>query len=119
MQTTTGRRSLSRANSFNNMAAIGPDFKKLFVDAAPIGNADIAPTLASIMGLKLSGIGSLRGRVLREALVGGPSSVAYDKKIIRSKPAASGKSTVLLYQQIGGERYLDEACFAAASGSCE
>ena len=110
---------LSRANSFNNMAAIGPDFKKLFVDAAPIGNADIAPTLASIMGLKLSGIGSLRGRVLREALVGGPSSVAYDKKMIRSKPAASGKSTVLLYQQVGQERYLDEACFAAASRSCE
>ena len=79
----------------------------------------LSPTLASIMGLKLFGIGSLRGRVLREALVSGPSSVAYDKKVIRSKPAASGKSTVLLYQQVGGQRYLDEACFAAASRSCE
>jgi predicted AlkP superfamily pyrophosphatase or phosphodiesterase len=101
---------LSRANTFNNMAAIGPDFKKGFVDLAPVSNADMAPTLASLMGLKVSGIGSLRGRVIREALAGGPSSTSYQQKISRSKELA-GRATILVYQVVGGERYLDEACF--------
>jgi hypothetical protein len=110
--------ALSRANTFNNMAAIGPDFKKRFADAAPIGNADLAPTLASLMGLKVSGVGSLQGRVIREALAGGPSTISFQQKILRSKELA-GRATVLAYQIAGGERYLDEACFeppAAASG---
>src|SRR4029077_8434076 len=38
--------SLGRAITFNFMAAIGPDFKKQFVDPAPASNADIEPTLA-------------------------------------------------------------------------
>ena len=33
------------------MAAIGPDFKTGFADPAPVSNADIAPTLAHILGL--------------------------------------------------------------------
>ena len=32
--------------TFNFMAAIGPDFKKHFVDGSPVSNADITPTLA-------------------------------------------------------------------------
>jgi hypothetical protein len=110
---------LSRANSFNNMAAIGPDFKKQFVDAAPVSNADVASTLASILGVKLSAIGSLHGRVLREALAGGPSTVPFEKKVLRSKAAAGGSATILDYQLAGSERYLDAACFAAASQPCE
>ena len=101
---------LNRANTFNNMAAIGPDFKKRFVDQAPVGNADVAPTLASIVGLKLSETGSLGGRVLREAVTGGPAGVSYQKKVMRSKDAG-GRATILLYQLVGRERYVDEACF--------
>jgi arylsulfatase A-like enzyme len=103
--------SLSRANTFNNMAAIGPDFKRQFIDRAPIGNADVAPTLAFILGMTLPRAGGLGGRVLREALTGGPSTVPYEHKTVRSKAAESGKSTVLMYQEAGGVRYLDEADF--------
>ena len=39
--------SLSRANTFNNMAAIGPDFKKRFVSQSPVSNADVQPTLGA------------------------------------------------------------------------
>ena len=42
--------SLSRAETRNFMAAMGPDFKAGFADKAPISNADIAPTLAHIAG---------------------------------------------------------------------
>jgi hypothetical protein len=109
---------LSRANTFNNMAAIGPDFKKRFPDSAPVSNADLAPTLAALMGLNVSGTGSLQGRVIREALAGGPSTTSSQQKVSRSKELA-GRATVLAYQVAGGERYLDEACLqplAASSG---
>ncbi len=103
--------ALFRANTFNNMAAIGPDFKKGFVDGAPVGNADVQPTLAHILGLTIPSHGSQTGRVLVEALAGGPSSVKYETKVMRSNAAASGHATVLMYQQVGRTRYFDEACF--------
>jgi hypothetical protein len=105
--------SLSRANTLNNMGAIGPDFKRRFVDLAPIGNMDVAPTLAAILGITLPNAGGLRGRVLSEALTGGPPTTRYESKVLRSKAAESGKATVLMYQEAGGVRYLDEACFAS------
>ena len=105
--------ALARSNTFNNMAAIGPDFKKGFVDQAPVSNADIAPTLAKVMGLSLPARGKARGRVLSEALAGGPSRVATQRQVRRSSAAASGRATMLRYQQVGGVRYLDEACFEA------
>ena len=101
--------SLSRANTFNNMAAIGPHFKRRYVDRAPVGNVDVTPTLASILGIKLPNTGRLHGRVLKEALAGGPAATAFQSKVQRSKPSESGKSTVLMYQEAGGVRYLDEA----------
>jgi hypothetical protein len=64
--------AFSRADTFNFMAAIGPDFRQHFVDPAPVGNADIAPTLAHILGFeRADGHGDATGRVLEEALLGG------------------------------------------------
>ena len=105
--------AFARANSFNNMAAIGPDFKKGFVDDAPVGNVDIAPTLARLMGIPMPGGGSLRGRVLSEALHNGPRTVASQRRTLRSDVAGSGRATTLNYQQVGGQRYYDEACLTA------
>ena len=103
--------ALSRSNTFNNMAAIGPDFKKRFVDDSPVGNVDIAPTLAHLMGITLPGFGSLRGRVLSEAIAGGPQRAHALRQSVRSDVAESGKATTLNYQQVGAVRYYDEACF--------
>jgi arylsulfatase A-like enzyme len=105
--------ALTRDNTFNNMAAIGPDFKKRYVDRAPVGNVDVAPTLARILKLTLEPEGPLMGRVIEEAIVGGPASVPYAPARVRSRPAASGARTVLRYQTVGERRYLDQACFAA------
>lgn len=105
-----GHGAFAGSNTFNNMAAIGPDFKKRFIDDAPVGNVDIAPTLAKVMGIALPGVGSLRGRVLLEALPGGPRRVSFQRRVQRSDIAASGKATILKYQQIGTQRYVDEAC---------
>lgn len=101
--------TLARADTFNNIAAMGPDFKTGFVDGVPMSNADIAPTLASLMHIDLSFQGSLVGRILREAFKGNTDAPAFtaSKKV---SGYSGGIATVLLEQQVGDERYYDEAC---------
>lgn len=98
--------SFSRADTRNFMAAIGPDFKPRFVDKTPVGNTDIAPTLAHILRLELPGPGTLKGRVIGEALKGGkaPKSV---KRTVASAKARNGVQTVLKMQLVGSTRYFD------------
>jgi arylsulfatase A-like enzyme len=95
------------------MAAIGPDFKKQFVDRSPVSNADIAPTFARILGLHLDSVGNLKGRVINEALAGGPplEPEPFESKTAVSDDAASRKKTILMYQQMGDRLYFDQACF--------
>jgi arylsulfatase A-like enzyme len=100
-----------RGLTLNFMAAFGPDFKKHFVDQSPVSNADVAPTLAQILGLQLASKGNLKGRVLQEALAGGPPLIPFKHWSAVSEAAASGKATVLIYQQAGEQVYFDEACF--------
>jgi hypothetical protein len=107
--------SFGRDNTFTNMAAIGPDFKRGYVDRAPVSNADIARTIAHILGLRLPDNGKLKGRVLTEALAGGPHEIRFLRKVLVSREAASDKSTVLVYQQQGKQKYFDRACFIDAS----
>ena len=101
-----------RESTYNNMAAIGPDFKKRFVDHAPAGNADIVPTLARVMGFELKPRGTLQGRVLQEALTNGPAAPTVKTERLLS-PVADGRQTLLQYQQLGRTRYLDSACIIA------
>ena len=114
--------SLGRDNTFNNMAAIGPDFRQGFTDRLPVGNADIAPTAAHILGLQLPDTGQLQGRVLSEALSGAVDGRAPQVQTLVSSGSATGRATVLHYQEIEGRRYLDDACFVelarAARQSC-
>jgi len=100
---------LTRANTRNFMAAIGPDFKTGYADLAPISNADITPTLAHILGFNLPSKGPLRGRVIDEALAGGPQTTDSTAHVTRSAPAANGFVTVLESQSIGDEHYFDAA----------
>jgi arylsulfatase A-like enzyme len=103
--------SFGRSNTFQFMAAIGPDFRAQFVDRSPVSNADIAPTLARILGLHLDSVGDLKGRVLFEALAGGPQPQPSENKVAASDAAASGKRTILMYQRMGEQLYFDRACF--------
>jgi hypothetical protein len=107
--------SLARANTFNNMAAMGPDFKRRFVDQSPVSNADVAPTLAQIMRMKIPSLGKLRGRVIREALARGPAATRTTRATAQSRPSENSMSTVLMYQVADDRIYLDEACFTTAA----
>jgi hypothetical protein len=101
-----------RDQTFNNMAAIGPDFKSGFVDETPMGNIDIVPTLAKILGIEMPSVGSLKGRALQEALTGGAARTGETKTLV-SAPAQNGLRTVLEYQEALGVRYYDRACLVA------
>ena len=105
-----------RDSTWNNMAAIGPDFKKGFVDEAPVSNADITPTLAHVLGFEMKPNGRLQGRVAREALAGGPAAPAVEPAR-QVSAAANGTQTVLLYQELAGVRYLDAGCFSTPQKS--
>ena len=101
--------SFSRADTRNFMAAIGPDFKAGFTDKAPVGNADIAPTLAHLMGLEPDpAAGVLKGRVISEALAGG-KKVTVSRKLQISLPAPNGVKTILDEQIVGRAVYFDAA----------
>jgi arylsulfatase A-like enzyme len=101
--------SFGRQDTHNFMAAAGPDFRKGFVDAAPVSNADWAPTLAHLLGLDMPPRGQLTGRVMAEALTGGEAAPAVQPIRLRSKPAANGFTTVLQGQEADGRRYFDAA----------
>jgi len=105
-----------RESTFNNMAAIGPDFKPNFPDDTPVSNADIAPTVAKIIGIELPSHGTLRGRVMAEALTTASSTVASQKAVSVSKELG-GKVTILEYQKADGRLYFDRACFVPAAKS--
>ncbi len=100
--------SLSRAETRNFMAAIGPDFKAGYADPAPVSNADIAPTLAKAAGITMAPRGKLTGRVISEALVGQNGTV-FAQTSKASEPAENGFRTILNYQQVGEQRYFDAA----------
>src|SRR5262245_20283658 len=102
--------SFSRADTMNFMAAIGPSFKTVFVDEAPVSNADIGKTIAYALGLKIPFNGFLQGRVLKEALLGG-ASPAVERWVERGEPSENGLATILVGQRVGQVRYFDAAGF--------
>lgn len=59
--------SFSLIDVHNTLLAAGPDFRNGFRDPLPSGNVDVAPTIASLLGLALP---KAAGRPLREALTG-------------------------------------------------
>ena len=102
--------SFSRADTMNFMAASGPDFKRGFVDPAPVSNADIGRTIAHILRLNMPAKGKLVGRVIDEALPGGQTP-QFAAKVERSEPAGNGLATALHYQFVAKTRYFDAAGF--------
>jgi arylsulfatase A-like enzyme len=66
--------SFSRTDTHISMMAHGPDFKSGLYDTLPTANVDIAPTVARILKLNMPGV---QGRVLEEALKGGPGVTEY------------------------------------------
>jgi arylsulfatase A-like enzyme len=107
--------SFSRADTWNFMAARGPDFRAGFQDSLPASNADIGLTLAKLLELQAPPRGPLAGRVLAEALSTAGSAQALPaatSRIIESKPDPKHHlATRLKIQVLGEQTYLDAGGF--------
>ena len=66
--------SFSPTDTHISLMAIGPDFKSGFDDTLPTANVDIAPTVARLLQFSMP---AAQGRVLEEALQGGPPVAEY------------------------------------------
>jgi arylsulfatase A-like enzyme len=66
--------SFSPTDTHISLMAIGPDFKSGFNDTLPTANVDLAPTVARILQFSMPAV---QGRVLEEALQGGPPVTEY------------------------------------------
>ena len=81
--------SFSPTDTHITLMAHGPDFKSGLYDTLPTANVDIAPTVARILALNMPDV---QGRVLEEALQGGPHVTAYT---VLGKTYRSSKKTGL------------------------
>jgi predicted AlkP superfamily pyrophosphatase or phosphodiesterase len=103
------------AELHNVCAAIGPDFKRSFVDANPTANVDIGPTITQILHLAPNvGPGGARptGRIMSEAMPGGRSWVGTAKPIALSTTLTlQGVEVIntLRITRLGDHDYLDNA----------
>lgn len=104
----------SLADTYNFMAALGPDFREHFSDEAPASNADIGQTIAALLNLKIPNRGILPGRVLGEAMHGGTMPRLLSGTMT-SKPAANGLATVLECQMADRTVYFDAGGFPGRS----
>jgi len=106
--------SFSRADTWNFMAARGPDFRARMTDELPASNADIGATLAKLLGLELTPKGQLVGRVLTESLRGHENDIMppVQPLNLESRPSAKGLKTLVKGQALGAYRYYDAGGFA-------
>jgi len=105
--------SFSRADTWNFMAARGPDFREGFADPLPTSNADIGVTIAHLLQLQLALSGKLSGRVLTESLRGHENDLLpkIEHHSPESAPSFNGSKTILNTQTVGDYTYYDAAGF--------
>jgi len=102
----SGHGSMSPWNVRNTWFAWGADFKDAIVNRVPSSNVDIAPTILALQGLDAS---QLDGRVLVEALEGGPD---YEKLPLETKTyvtEADPYRAVIQVTELGHQRYIDKS----------
>ena len=94
----------------NVLYAFGPSFKQNLRVDTPSGNVDLAPTVLRILGI--TGGPHMDGRVLEEALAGGPdpASVAISTKVHQAEHRLVSKSyrQRIKISSVGETNYIDE-----------
>jgi predicted AlkP superfamily pyrophosphatase or phosphodiesterase len=99
--------SMSPWNVRTTMLAWGVDFKTRATVATPAGNVDVAPTILAVLGI--AGHEGLDGRVLAEALTGGPDEeqVAVDTRV--HTVTAGAYRAAIQVSEVAGRRYADKS----------
>jgi arylsulfatase A-like enzyme len=99
--------SMSPWNVRNTLVAWGADFKKGATVHTPAGNVDVAPTILALLGL--DGADALDGRVLIEALAGGPDAEQLVAETRVHSVHAGAYRAALQISEVAGRRYVDKS----------
>ena len=100
--------SMSRHEMNNTLLARGPSFKAQKRITSPTGNVDIAPTVLNLLGLPIPE--DMDGRVIDEALAGGPDSVesTTDAHLAGREVVNGVYRQGITLSRVGSTVYLDE-----------
>lgn len=103
-----GHGAASPYDIHNVLIAAGPDFREAATSDVPTGNVDLAPTLLKLLGIAAPD--TMTGRVIAEALRGGPSpaSIAIDHASPVSTNTDGTYRVTAHISIVGGHRYLDD-----------
>ncbi len=99
--------SMSPHETRNIFFARGPAFRQSATIASPTGNIDLAPTILHLLGLP--GSETMQGRVLHDALRGGPETVNWHTtthKAERTTPNGPYRQSVTV-SNVGNTLYVD------------
>ena len=99
--------SMSPWNVRNTFLAWGASFKKRTTVGTPVGNVDLAPTILSLLGLT-DGT-ALDGRVLAEALDGGPDP---ERMVVNTRVHCveiGAYRAAIQTSEVDGRRYIDKS----------
>ncbi|MGC1678383.1 MAG: alkaline phosphatase family protein [Candidatus Binataceae bacterium] len=114
--TGMGMHGAAGAREIHNVgAAIGPDFKRVFLDQNPTANVDVAPTISRVLGLMINaGPGGAypTGRALTEALAGESSYVGGSHAFTMTTDLmlqGVEAITTLRLTRLGDRIYLDDS----------
>ena len=106
---TSDHGSMSPWNVRNTFLGWGVDFKKATTVRVPVGNVDVAPTILAVLGLEGLEGAEGNGRVLREALEGGPDEEKVTVETRVHTVEAGGYRAAIQVSVVDGHRYVDKS----------
>jgi arylsulfatase A-like enzyme len=91
----------------NTFIAAGPDFREHLSSDVPTANVDVAPTLLRLLGMPVPS--TMTGRVIEEALRGGPSTAPRTvNRVTEAVKSADGGYVLTAHlSKVAGKTYLD------------
>jgi predicted AlkP superfamily pyrophosphatase or phosphodiesterase len=106
--TASGHGSMSPWSVRNTFIAWGVDFKRGATLRVPASNVDLTPTLLALKGI--NDAKGLDGRVLAEALTGGPDEeqISIETRTFTTE-TPTGYSATIQVTNLGSQRYIDKS----------
>jgi predicted AlkP superfamily pyrophosphatase or phosphodiesterase len=107
--TASDHGSMSPWTVRNTFLAWGVDFKEGVTLRTPASNVDVAPTILALQGI--TGVTGLEGRVLLEALKGGPDEeqVAVERRVYTTEASGGRYRAAIQVSEVPGQRYVDKS----------
>jgi arylsulfatase A-like enzyme len=93
----------------NTCFAWGVDFKRGVEVRVPASNVDLVPTILALKGIPANA--SHNGRVLGEALIGGPDEeqIPVDTRVLKTAARSNHYQAAIQISLVAHQRYIDKS----------